>query len=163
VEPEEETFQKLVAQLDYPMFIATVAAGGERAGCLIGFATQCSIDPPRFLAGISDKNRTFRVARDAASMAIHLVPESATDLAELFGGETGDEVDKFERCEWRPGPDGLPLLDGCPNRFAGRIVERVDFGDHVGMVLEPFWAEADEESGQLGFHRAKRIDPGHEA
>jgi flavin reductase (DIM6/NTAB) family NADH-FMN oxidoreductase RutF len=159
----QESFQRLVAQLDYPMFIATVAAGGERAGCLIGFATQCSIHPARFLAGISDKNRTFRVASGADSMAIHLVPENATELAELFGGETGDELDKFERCEWRPGPGGVPLLDACPNRFVGRIVERVDFGDHLGMVLEPFLAEEDEESGQLGFHRAKRIDPGHEA
>jgi flavin reductase (DIM6/NTAB) family NADH-FMN oxidoreductase RutF len=159
----EESFQRLVAQLDYPMFIATVAAGGERAGCLIGFATQCSIHPARFLAGISDKNRTFRVASGADSMAIHLVPENATELAELFGGETGDEVDKFERCEWRPGPGGVPLPDGCPNRFAGRVLERVDFGDHIGFVLEPFFAEEDEESGQLGFHRAKRIDPGHEA
>jgi flavin reductase (DIM6/NTAB) family NADH-FMN oxidoreductase RutF len=159
----ERTFQQLVAQLDYPMFIATVADGDERAGCLIGFATQCSIHPPRFVAGISDKNRTFRVARGVDSMAIHLVPEQATELAELFGGETGDEVDKFERCEWHPGPDGVPLLDGCPNRFVGRIVERVDFGDHMGMVLEPTFAEADEESAQLGFHRARRIEPGHEA
>ena len=152
-----------MAQLDYPMFIATVATGEERSGCLIGFATQSSIHPPRFLAGISDKNRTFRVAQGADSMAIHLVPEAATELAELFGGETGDEVDKFERCSWQPGPDGVPLLDDCPNRFVGRIVERIDFGDHVGMVLEPFYADADEESAQLGFHRAKRIDPGHEA
>jgi len=159
----EETFQRLVAQLDYPMFIATVATGGERAGCLIGFATQSSIDPPRFLAGISDKNRTFRVAAGADTMAIHLVPEDASDLAELFGGETGDEVDKFARAEWREGPGGVPLLDGCPNRFVGRIVERIDFGDHVGMVLEPFFAEADEDSAPLGFHRAKRIEPGHEA
>jgi flavin reductase (DIM6/NTAB) family NADH-FMN oxidoreductase RutF len=159
----EQTFQKLVAQLDYPMFIATVAAEGERAGCLIGFATQCSIHPPRFLAGISDKNRTYRVAEHADSMAIHLVPEDATELAELFGGETGDELDKFARCDWRPGPDGVPLLDGCPNRFVGRILERMDFGDHVGLVLEPFFAEEDEASGQLGFHRARRIEPGHEA
>jgi flavin reductase (DIM6/NTAB) family NADH-FMN oxidoreductase RutF len=159
----EQTFQRLVAQLDYPMFIATVAAGGERAGCLIGFATQCSIHPPRFLAGISDKNRTFRVTQGAESMAVHLVPEDATELAELFGGETGDEVDKFERCAWRPGPGEVPLLDDCPNRFVGAIIERVDFGDHLGMVLEPFYADEDEASGQLGFHRAKRIDPGHEA
>ena len=159
----EETFQQLVAQLDYPMFIATVAAEGERAGCLIGFATQCSIDPPRFLAGISDKNRTFRVAEGATAMAIHLVPEDAAELAELFGGETGDELDKFERCSWRPGPDNVPLLDDCPNRFVGRILERVDFGDHTGLVLEPFFAEVEENEGQLKFHRAKRIDPGHEA
>src|SRR5919197_5782198 len=158
----EETFQRLVAQLDYPMFIATVAAGAERAGCLIGFATQCSIHPPRFLAGISDKHRTFRVAKDADSMAIHLVPDNAVALAELFGGETGDELDKFARCRWRAGPGGVPLLDDCPNRFVGRILERVDFGDHTGVVLEPFLAEEDEASGQLGFHRAKRIEPGHE-
>jgi flavin reductase (DIM6/NTAB) family NADH-FMN oxidoreductase RutF len=162
MEAAEETFQRLVAQLDYPMFIATVAAGDERAGCLIGFSTQCSIHPARFLAGISDKTRTNRVAQDAGSMAVHLVPEHATELAELFGGETGDDLDKFERCDWRPGPEDVPLLDGCPNRFVGRIVERVDFGDHEGMVLEPFFAEEDPDGGQLGFHRAKRIDPGHE-
>jgi flavin reductase (DIM6/NTAB) family NADH-FMN oxidoreductase RutF len=159
----EETFQELVAQLDYPMFIATVAAGDERAGCLIGFATQCSIHPARFLAGISDKNHTYRIAQRAAVMGIHLVPEEATELAQLFGGETGDEIDKFERCAWHQGPDGVPLLDDCPNRFAGRILERVDFGDHVGHVLEPFFAEAEGQSGPLRFHRAKRIEPGHEA
>jgi len=161
--PPERTFQQLVAQLDYPMFIATVATDRERAGCLIGFATQCSIHPPRFLAGISDKNHTYRVAQDAAAMGIHLVPADATDLAELFGGETGDELDKFERCSWRPGPEGVPLLDDCPNRFVGRILERVDFGDHTGTVLEPVYAEFEGTDGQLSFHRAKRIDPGHEA
>jgi flavin reductase (DIM6/NTAB) family NADH-FMN oxidoreductase RutF len=163
MDPAERTFQELVAHIDYPMFIATVAAGDERAGCLIGFATQCSIRPPRFLAGISDKNRTYRVAQGADSIAVHLVPEAATELAELFGGETGDELDKFERCSWRPGPGGVPLLDDCPNRFVGRILERIDFGDHVGMVLEPFFAEEDEQGGQFSFHRAKRIEPGHEA
>ena len=161
--PAEESFQRLVAQLDYPMFIATVAAGGERSGCLIGFATQCSIHPPRFLAGISDKNHTFGVAMKADSMAIHLVPADATELAELFGGETGDEIDKFARAAWRPGPGDVPLLDECPNRFVGRIVERVDFGDHTGMVLDPFFAEASEDLQLLDFHRAKRIEPGHPA
>ena len=39
---------------------------------------------------------------------MHLVPADATGLAELFGGETGD--DKFARCEWSAGPEGLPIL-----------------------------------------------------
>jgi flavin reductase (DIM6/NTAB) family NADH-FMN oxidoreductase RutF len=161
---DRDAVDDVMASLDPSMAIVTAAtAGGERAGCLIGFATQCSIHPPRFLAGISDKNRTYRVAQAADSMAVHLVPEDATELAELFGGETGDEVDKFERCAWRPGPGDVPLLDDCPNRFVGRIIERADFGDHTGMVLDPFYADEDEASGQLGFHRAKRIEPGHEA
>ncbi len=44
-----DAFQTLVADIDYPMFIVTTAADGERAGCLIGFLTQASIKPPRLL------------------------------------------------------------------------------------------------------------------
>ena len=102
---------RLVSTLDYPMFIVTVAAAGEQAGCLVGFTTQCSIDPSRFLVCLSDKNRTFRVAREAETMVVHLVPQEARELADLFGGETGDEVDKFARVSWQPGPGGTPVLD----------------------------------------------------
>src|SRR3954467_2733704 len=117
---------ELIDELDYPMFIVTAAHGGERSGCLVGFATQCSIDPPRFIVCVSVNNRTFRVARDAAALAVHLVPDDADALVELFGGETGDDVDKFERCDWHEGPEGLPILDGCGSWFAGSVLERVD-------------------------------------
>jgi hypothetical protein len=60
-----------VARLDYPMFVVTVAdAGtGERAGCLVGFATQCSINPFRFLVCLSRANRTHRVASRSEVLA----------------------------------------------------------------------------------------------
>ena len=159
-----EAFDALVEALDYPMFIATTAAGGERAGCLVGFATQCSIDPPRFLVCVSDKNRTHRVLeRGADAIAIHVVPRAAAGLVELFGGETGDDEDKFARCEWSPGPEGLPVLADCPSWFAGRIVSRTPLGDHVGYALEPFAGEAGDDGPAFPFSRAKRVEPGHEA
>jgi flavin reductase (DIM6/NTAB) family NADH-FMN oxidoreductase RutF len=158
-----QTVHRLVAELDYPMFIVTAAAGGERAGCLVGFATQCSIDPPRFLVCLSDKNRTFRVAERAEQLIVHLVPDDAGDLAELFGSRTGDDVDKFARCDWSPGPGGAPVLDRCGNWFAGRVLDRLAAGDHVAYLLEPTEASSDAEEGQFSFHRAKRMPPGHEA
>src|SRR3954447_7295179 len=86
------TFNALMGALDYPMFIVTTRVGETRAGCLVGFAGQVSIDPPRFMACLSDKNRTYRVAADGADhLVVHLVPERAVELAELFGGRTGDE------------------------------------------------------------------------
>src|SRR3954451_16023833 len=48
-----EAVHALVSELDDPMFIVTVAGPMERAGCLVGFATQCSIHPPRFLLCLS--------------------------------------------------------------------------------------------------------------
>ena len=155
-----ETFDALVGDLEYPMFIVTARAGGEPLGCLVGFATQASIDPPRFLVCLSHNNHTYRRGRDAAALGVHCVPRDAGELAELFGGETGDEVDKFARCAWHEGPEGVPLLDDCPNWFVGRVLWRRDAGDHDAFLLEPVAAEAGAHEGEFTFHRAKRIDPG---
>lgn len=159
-------FAKLVAELDYPMYLVTAAAGGERAGCLVGFGTQTSIRPPRFLACISGKNRTLQVAREAAALAVHFLSDEPREreLAELFGGETGDETDKFELCNWHEGPGGVPLLDDSPNRFVGRVLEQLDLGDHVGFLLDPIDAESGADGvDELGFQAAKDIEPGHPA
>ena len=157
------TFHALVGGLEYPMFIVTARAGDEPLGCLIGFATQTSIDPPRFLVCLSRNNRTYRQGRDADHLGVHCVPAHATALAELFGGETGDEVDKFARTEWHDGPGGVPLLDECPNRFVGRVLWRREAGDHDAFLLEPIAAQTGTAEDEFTFHRAKRIEAGHEA
>jgi flavin reductase (DIM6/NTAB) family NADH-FMN oxidoreductase RutF len=127
----------LVARADPPLYIVTTAAGGARAGCLVGFASQVSIDPPRFLAALSVANRTWDVARAATHLAVHVFGRDRMDLIALFGGETGDEVDKFSRCAWSDGPGGVPLLDGALAWLVGLILRRDDFGDHVGHLLDP--------------------------
>jgi flavin reductase (DIM6/NTAB) family NADH-FMN oxidoreductase RutF len=156
----ERAFQRIVARLDYPMFVLTAAAGGERSGCLIGFTSQCSIHPPRFAVWVSEKNHTFGVARRAGVLAVHTLRADQKDLAELFGGETGDEVDKFARCDWHEGPAGVPVLDGVAGWFAGRVLERLDTGDHLGFLLEPFAAESDD-TPSLTFQDVKDLEPGH--
>jgi flavin reductase (DIM6/NTAB) family NADH-FMN oxidoreductase RutF len=162
-----QTFDEVLSSLDYPMFIVTTVAvdDGERSGCLVGFATQCSIHPPRFLAGVSSLNHTARVAARADLLAVHLVPRRSRSVAELFGEETGDEIDKFGACTWTAGPGGVPLLDGCPVRFVGRIVDTVELGDHRGYVLDPLMAEGEVSSSDdyLRFQDLKDMPPGHPA
>ncbi len=145
------------------MMVVTAAAGDEKAGCLVGFATQCSIAPPRSAVRISRKNHTFQVARDTAVLAVHFLSTADRDLAALFGGETGDEVDKFARCRWREGPGATPVLEDCARWFAGEVVERIPTEDHVGFVLAPVRAESRPWPGQLGFQSARDLSPGHEA
>ena len=127
----------------------------------MGFATQTSIDPPRFLACISIKNRTYRVPSGREALAVQLVPEGAEELAELFGGRDRRRGGQVRALRLAPGPDGLPLLEDCPSWFAGRIVERHALGDHSGFLLEPF-AGAERRHGRDGCrsHSAKEMDPG---
>jgi flavin reductase (DIM6/NTAB) family NADH-FMN oxidoreductase RutF len=157
-------FDRLAAGLDYPVFVVTACAGGERAGCLVGFTTQCSMNPPvRFVVCISRRNHSHRVASQADHLAVHVVPADRRDVAELFGTRTGDDTDKFSACDWEPGPGGTPLLAACPSRFVGRVVGRFDGGDHEGFVLEVVEAWADDDVRPMTFHAARDLDPGHPA
>lgn len=165
----EDDFEVLTSAIDYPMFVVTCAdgEGGGRAGCLVGFATQCSIEPPLYLVCISKPNHTEKVASRADYLGVHLLASDQRDVAELFGSHSGDEIDKFERCRWDAGPGGVPLLAECPNRFVGRIVDRHENGDHVGYVLAVVDATADREQAAhlelLTYQDVRDLHPGHEA
>ena len=163
--PGERALQHLAARLDNPMVVVTaLAPDGRRSGCLVGFFTQCSIHPPRVLPCISKANHTFGVAEAAPVLAVHWLGDDDEGLAELFGGETGDEVDKFERCTWRPGPEGVPVLGGVLGWVGGPVVGRFDVGDHVAFLVEPAWGEAgDPAAAPLGFQAVRDIEPGHDA
>lgn len=157
------TFGTLVGHLEYSMFIVTTRAGKQLAGCLVGFGCQTSIDPPRFLICLSQENHTYRVAMSAPELAVHFLPRQADALARLFGGCTGDEVDKFARCAWQPGPTGLPILQECPDWFVGRVLDRLKLGDHAGFLLEPIVVHQAGGAPYYTFEQAKRIEPGHPA
>src|SRR4051794_28934179 len=103
------------------MFVVTAFDGQERDGCLVGFATQCSIHPPRFLVCLSNKNRTTRIAVKSRRLVVHSLRADQHAFAELFGGETGDEVDKLAQVAWHEGADGVPVVAGC-DWFSGPVL-----------------------------------------
>jgi flavin reductase (DIM6/NTAB) family NADH-FMN oxidoreductase RutF len=161
-------FVDLVGGLDYPMFVVTTAAGGERAGCLVGFVTQTSIGPPRLLVCLSKVNHTTQVAGRAAWLGVHVLREGDEALARLFGEitENRDPVDKFEHVEWRPGPGGVPILEGV-DCIVGRVMVRIPYlGDHVGHLLTIDETVTDARRArrpQLGFQALKHLEAGNPA
>jgi flavin reductase (DIM6/NTAB) family NADH-FMN oxidoreductase RutF len=161
-----DPFASLCESLDFPMAVVTAYDGREHSGCLVGFHTQCSIDPRRWLVCISKANHTCGVASGADWLAVHLLRDDQHGLAQFFGGVTGDAIaphEKLEYCTWRPGPGGTPILAGC-DWVAGRVLERVDAGDHIAYLLEI--TENGEEHApapQLGSMAVRDIRPGHGA
>lgn len=162
-DPDADAFDSVVRDLEYPMLIVTAAHDGERSGCLVGFAAQSSIDPPRFTVWISKKNHTYGVAARADALAVHFPASDQVGLAERFGGLTGDEVDKFDGVPSHDGPLGTVVLDDIGRWFAGRVLETVDSGDHVAFLLQPVGGGAEDWPGQLGFRAVRHIEPGHDA
>ncbi|WP_155770263.1 flavin reductase family protein [Mycobacterium asiaticum] len=154
---------RLTKMMNNAMAVVTTKAGDHRSGCLVGFSTQVNIHTPKLLVGISKANHTFTVAAGSEHLAVHLLSQRDTGLAELFGGETEDEIDKFARCAWHSGPKGMPILDDAVAWMVGATLDRIDFGDHVGYLLEPveMWF-AEGVSDVLHFLDVIDVEPGHE-
>ncbi|AXE90754.1 MULTISPECIES: flavin reductase family protein [unclassified Streptomyces] len=152
-----------IGRLNPDMCVVTAAAGGERAGCLVGFASQCSIRPVRFAVWLSELNHTFRVARNAEVLAVHLLAREQHALAELFGGRTGDRTDKFRDVRLREAYGGALVLEDAPAWFVGRVLTRAGGGDHIGFVLDPVeWGGHETYDGPLlRLSDAVGIPPGH--
>ena len=160
----EGPLERFVDGLDYPMYVVTTRAGEDRAGCLVGFATQTSIDPARFLVCISEANATARTVAAATHVAVHAVERKHKQLARLFGEESEDWTDKFAQCAWHDGPHGVPLLDDAAAWFVGEIAERLDLGDHQGLLLMPVDGGGNASSGDvLTFQQLTDLDAGHPA
>ncbi len=158
-------FDRFPAAVDNAVCVVTARAGEETDGCLVGFHTQCSLDPPRYLILLARSNHTTDLALQSDYLAVHLLAPHDVERAEWFGGLSAHRTPKFvpdaapRRSSTETGE--LPLLDGVTAWFIGRIEERVDvLGDHIGFMLEPLEAGGHPAFGALRLHDVIHIHPG---
>ncbi|WSC75114.1 flavin reductase family protein [Streptomyces virginiae] len=106
-----------------------------------------------------------RTAGGATHLAVHVLDRDRCGAAELFGGETGDQVDKFARVDRLPSADGSPLLTEACAWFVGPIETRIDAGDHVGFLPAPTEVSPPVRTtpALLRYDDVKEIDPGKPA
>jgi len=119
-------FDTIMSCLDTPLIVVTAAAGPERAGCLVGFHGQSSIEPARYAVWLSKANYTYRVALRSTHLGIHFLTSHDLGLAELFGTQTGDRTDKFADLRNEPGAGAVPVLQQSANRLVARRTVLLD-------------------------------------
>ncbi len=147
-----------------PMVIVTTRDDeGNRAGCLVGFTSQCGIEPPRYAVWLSVRNHTYSVARRSTHLAVHVLTRDQRPLATLFGSVTGHEDDKFARCDWADGPFRLPILRSAAGWFAGPARQLTSSGDHELFIVSPQVAHGRVDEQPLSFQDVKDLDAGNPA
>jgi flavin reductase (DIM6/NTAB) family NADH-FMN oxidoreductase RutF len=157
-----EAFDAIMGAADAALVIVTAAEAGERAGCLVGFHSQSSMEPRRYCVWLSKANHTFRVAERTPYLAIHFLTEDDRDLAERFGTLTGDTTDKFAGLDTRAGPGGVPVLRRCAAWLGVRRTALLDEGgDHAAVVTEIIEAHSGGPFRPLRASAAGHLVPGH--
>lgn len=160
---DDDVFSCLMASLDAPLVVVTTAMDKERAGCLVGFHAQSSIDPGRYCVWLSKANHTYRVVLRSTHLGVHFLTEDDRAFAVHFGTQSGDDLDKFAEVDHELGEGGVPLLTALPNRLLVRRTALLDEGgDHVCVVTQPLLAEATGPFRPLRLSDVDDLTPGHE-
>jgi flavin reductase (DIM6/NTAB) family NADH-FMN oxidoreductase RutF len=160
----DDAFSTLMASADPPLVVVTTVAEDERAGCLVGFHVQSSIDPQHYCVWLSKANHTYRVALSAKHFAVHFLTTEDLELAERFGTVSGEDTDKFEGLDVDLDEHGVPVLRALPNRMSLERIALLDEGsDHVCLTTRVSSAHTGGTFVPLRVSGAAHLDPGHES
>ena len=162
-DPSTQWSEAITGGADYPLYVATTCDGIEMSGCLVGFVTQSSIEPVRFVICVSKVNHTFAVARRSQGLALHLLGSNQKPLASLFGETSGDVVDKFAGLDWSTAVTGAPVLADCAAWIDGSVLEHRDAGDHEAFLVAVVAGGPGSHDGCLMLSGALDFDAGHGA
>ncbi|SDJ40124.1 flavin reductase family protein [Streptomyces indicus] len=131
--------------------VAVITAQGERP---VGFTatslTSAAAEPPLVSFVVGTGSSSWPVLAEAEHVGVHILGEHQRELAARFA-RTG--ADRFAPpTAWRPGPHGVPVLDGVLAWLGCRILTRVPAGDHRLIVAEVVAGDASGEGLPLLYH-----------
>jgi flavin reductase (DIM6/NTAB) family NADH-FMN oxidoreductase RutF len=104
--------------------ITTTGADGRPVGLTCNSFSSVSLEPPLVSWGLRINSKSLESFQRAGAFAINILAEDQTHLSGRFASSS--IADKFDGVAWRPGLQGLPVLEDCVATF-----ECVKFAEHL--------------------------------
>ncbi len=122
--------------IGYGLYVVTSNDGKKDNGLIVNTVTQVTNTPNRLAVTINKENYSHHVIRQTGMMNINCLTEDAPfNVFEVFGFQSGRNVDKFADCEPLRSDNGLVFLPRYINSFLSLKVEQyVDLDTH-GMFI----------------------------
>ena len=140
---DAELFKQLLRRHAAAVVVIT-APGQPPAGFTATSFTSVSLDPPLVSFCLAHTASAWPSVAAAGLVAVHVLTQEQEHVARTFATRG---IDRFAaHGAWRPGPQGVPLLDGVLARIVCRVVRRVEAGDHSIVLASP---EAGEHHDDL--------------
>ena len=122
--------------IGYGLYVVTSNDGKKDNGLIVNTVTQVTSVPNRIAVTINKQNYSHHVIRQTGKMNINcLTVDAPFKVFEVFGFQSGRNVDKFADCEPLRSDNGLVFLPRYINSFMSLKVEQyVDLDTH-GMFI----------------------------
>jgi len=123
-------------KIGYGLYVVTSNDGKKDNGLIVNTVTQVTSTPNRIAVTINKENYSHHVIKQTGKMNINcLTVDAPFKVFEVFGFQSGRNVDKFANCEPLRSDNGLVFLPRYINSFMSLKVEQyVDLDTH-GMFI----------------------------
>ena len=122
--------------IGYGLYVVTSNDGKKDNGLIVNTVTQVTNTPNRIAVTINKQNYSHHVIKQTGKMNINCLSTDAPfKVFEVFGFQSGRNVDKFADCEPLRSDNGLVFLPRYINSFMSLKVEQyIDLDTH-GMFI----------------------------
>ncbi len=122
--------------LGYGLYVVTSNDGKKDNGLIVNTVTQVTSTPNRIAVTINKENYSHHVIKQTGKMNVNcLTVDAPFQVFEVFGFQSGRNVDKFADCEPLRSDNGLVFLPRHINSFLSLKVEQYLDLDTHGMFL----------------------------
>jgi flavin reductase (DIM6/NTAB) family NADH-FMN oxidoreductase RutF len=133
-------------------------------GLLVNSLASVSATPPLVSFNVALTSSSWPALEQNDDIGVHVLAAEQADLATLFARSGADRFGA--PTVWAPGPNDVPVLDGCVSWSLARVQQRVYAGDHVILVARLLKVETHEERKPLlhydgAYHHATPVPPAH--
>jgi flavin reductase (DIM6/NTAB) family NADH-FMN oxidoreductase RutF/rubredoxin len=128
-------------KITYGLYVVSSSDGNKLNGYISNTVFQVTADPAQFAIACSKNNFTTGIISKSRTFAISALKKDASaELIGIFGYKSGNDIDKFSRCNYKTGLTGAPvLLDDTIAWFECEVVHSLDVGSHIlfiGKVID---------------------------
>jgi len=151
----QEQFKSGMQLLASTVTIISTNHNGKRAGLAATAVSSLTVDPPQLLVCINQSSRTYEQIKESQHFVVNLVPDTLTDIVNVFSSNM-DQEEKFQTAgNWRKNQKGQPVLSQALASFSCKVSEQVTSSSHAvffGLVEE---IQTDETRSPLIYARQK--------
>ncbi len=128
-------------KMTYGLYIISSKHNDQISGYIANTAFQVTAEPAQIAISCHKDNTSAKIIEESGAFSISVL-EKGTEagLIGLFGYQSGNEDEKFERVNYKYGKTGAPIiLTHSLAYFECKVVDKFDVGSHylfIGEVVE---------------------------
>ncbi|WP_079492935.1 flavin reductase family protein [Maledivibacter halophilus] len=129
------------------ILVSCKGENGEVNALAVGYAGNCSYDPPMVMVGIVPSRYSYHMIKETGEFVVNLVPESLREKYGYLGSKSRRDEDKLVKVDVSY-KEGLkvkaPILLDCPVNIECTVVDSIMTGSHEMFIGKVEYIHADE-------------------